>query len=168
MLTRYALGDAPVVTAYTTWTQNVQALLQSLYSDGWRQHGAAVVMPSNVPPSMQQYVGQPAAMFDNDTYTALANGGYLDMTRPQVASTSGKVVFVLAPPDVIAAAPPTMTTAQRIANAAFTAGDVAADAAGLPSLSSIQDFLSSVGKEVVIGVGVAIAVGVVLRRMRKR
>jgi hypothetical protein len=123
-------------------------------------------MPSNVPPLMQPYVGKPAAMYDNDTYVELANTGHIDMTSPQVASNSGKVVFVLAPPAVIAAAPQTMTTAQRVANAVFTTGDIAADAAGLPSLAGVQDFLKGVGREVLIGVAVTAAVAYFLKRKR--
>lgn len=169
MLTRTrGLGDAATVNAYTAWVADVKALLHELYGDAWRLHGGPVVMPSNVPPSMQQYVGQPAAMFDNETYTALANGGYLDMSRPQVASNSGKAVFVLALPGVIAAAPPTMTTTQRIANAVFTTGDVAAEAAGLPSLAGVENFIKGLGKEVLVGVVVAVGVGIALKRMGRR
>lgn len=168
MLTRYArMGDTPT-DAYTTWTAQIKALLQSVYGDQWRAHGAAVVMPSNVPPGMQAYVGQPAAMFDNLTYTTLANAGYIDINSPQVASNSGQVVFVLAPPAVIAAAPQTMTDAQRVANAVFTAGDVAAGAVGLPALADIESFITGLGKEVVIGVAVTVGVGLVLRHMRTR
>lgn len=170
MLVRYrALGDVPTAAtdSYVAWTERVKSLLIDRYGDDWRIHGGPVVMPSNVPPTMQRYVGQPAAMFDNDTYVALGNAGYIDINRPQVASNSGKVVFVLAPPDAIAAAPKTMTAAQRIANTVFTAGDITADAIGLPSLDAIEGAIKGIGREVLIGIGVTIGVALVLKSMRK-
>lgn len=148
------------MSAFTQWVEETKALLQQLHGDDWRVHGGPVVMPSNVPPSMQRYVGQPAAMFDNATYVELANSGLLDMRAPQVASNSGKVVFVLAPAAVIASAPKTMTAVQALANTVFTAGDIAADAVGLPEAF---DFVKSIGKEVLVGVGVALGVALALK-----
>lgn len=162
MLTR--LGATPTASVYAQWTDAVKALLIDRWGDDWRVHGGPSVIPWNVPPLMQQYIGKPAAMFDNQTYVELANGGAIDMNRPQVASNNGKVVFVLAPPAVIAAAPPTMTAAQAAANAIFTYGDMAADAAGLPSLNSIENALKGVGREILVGIGVTLAVAYLLKR----
>lgn len=166
MLTR--LGATPATTSvYAQWTEAVKALLIDRWGDDWRVHGGPSVIPWNVPPLMQAYIGKPAAMFDNVTYTELANSGMIDMKRPQVASNNGRVVFVLAPPAVIAAAPQTMTPVQAAANAIFTAGDIAADAAGLPSLADVSDSLKDIGRQVLIGVGVALGVAFVISRMRK-
>lgn len=167
MLTRYALADTPEVTPFTLWRDAVIAALQDLYGDAWRAHGMATTIPANVPQSMQQYVGQAAAQFDNATYVALANAGRIDMSRPQVASNNGQVVYVLAPPAVVATMPHTMTAVERATNAIFTAADNAADTVGLPSLDGIENFLKGMGREVLIGVGVTLAVALVLNT-RKR
>jgi hypothetical protein len=55
------------------------------------------------------------------------------------ATANNQYIYVLAPDDVAADAPKTMTTIQqRSANAIFTTGDRAADAAGLPSLNAVS------------------------------
>ena len=171
MLTRYrGMGDVFTsqgagTVAYDEWAASVKAALQDLYGDTWQQHGHVATIPDNVPPLMQQYVGQAAAVFDNVTYVELANSGRIDMSRPQVASNNGQVVFVLAPVGAIASQPPTMTLGQRAANAIFTAGDIAADAVGLPSLNKIEDTLKDIGKEIVIGAAVAVGVGLLLKHL---
>src|SRR4051794_31362789 len=113
MLTRYALGETPAVTAFTQWRDAVRAALVSLYGDAWASHGAATTLPANVPDMMRQYIGQPAARLDNATYVALGNAGRIDMSRPQVASNDGRSVYVLAPVAAVAAAPHTMTAFER-------------------------------------------------------
>jgi predicted amino acid dehydrogenase len=152
---------------YDAWVTNTKAPLIDMWGDAWRVHGGAVVMPSNVPPSMQKYAGQPAAMYDNETYVELGNAGWIDMRAPQVASNNGRVVYVLAPPEVIAAAPQTMTNLQRVANAVFTAGDIGADVVGLPSLTGIEDFLKGAGKQILTGAIVAIGVTYLTKRLLK-
>jgi hypothetical protein len=131
-----------------------------------QEGGTATVLPDNVPSSLQRYAGQPAARYSNALYTSLFNAGQIDPNAPQVASNSGQYVYVVAPPDVVAAAPPTMTTLQRAENAIFTAGDVAAGAVGMPSLEGIQNFLKDTGKQILIGVGVALGVAYLVRRRR--
>lgn len=91
------------------------------------------------------YYGRPAAKFTNATYVRAANGHMIDVSTPQQASGSGQYVYVLAPNQVAAAAPPTMNWLQKAANEAFTIGDMGAAAVGLPSLKSIQSFLLNGG-----------------------
>lgn len=170
MLTRhFALGETPPPrNAFDAWTNDVKRLLINEYGDAnWRTHGGPVVMPSNVPPSMQQYVGKPAAVFDNATYVAFGNDGLIDMSRPQVASNSGQYVFVLAPDAAINAAPRTMTATQSLANSLFTHGDQLADAAGLPSLDTLEKGLKGIGKDILIGAIVTVGVAFVVNRVIK-
>ena len=138
---------------FATWAAQVKA-------DG----GVATVLPPSVPDPLQAYVGQPAARYSNALYATLFNAGQIDPSTPQVAAVNGAYVYVLAPFDVATSAPHTMTLAERAENAVFTAGDAAANAAGLPSLADISDFLKDMGKQVVVGVGVTLAIAYFLRR----
>jgi hypothetical protein len=140
---------------YASWTAEVQ-----------RDGGTATVLPSNVPGALQTYAGLPAARYSNALYTSLFNAGQIDPGAPQVASNSGQYVYVVAPSDVIATAPQTMTAVQRAENAIFTGGDIAAGAVGLPSLTGIESFLKDTGKQILIGVGVTLAAAYLLRRRR--
>jgi len=141
---------------YASWLAQVQA-----------QGGAAVTLPSNVPAALQAYVGEPAARYSNAQYAALWNAGRIDYNAPQVAANNGQYIYVVAPASVWAGAPHTMTTGEQLTNAAFTAGDDAADAVGLGgTLAGIQNFLHDVGYQVAVGLAVTVAVAYLLKRKR--
>lgn len=136
---------------YNEWTQAVTDSLVELYGDSWRVHGGPSTLPPNAAVgSLSSFAGQPAARYDNETYTELANAGQIDLTLPQVASPSGNFVYVVAPKldDV----PATMSAWDRFLNAGFTTADRTADAIGLPSLNTLENMLKGAGL-VALGVG---------------
>lgn len=140
---------------YAEWTQAITDTLVALYGDSWRVHGGATTLPSNAAVGpLKPFAGQPAARYDNETYTELANAGQIDMTLPQVASPSGDFVYVVAPglDDV----PATMSAWQRFQNAAFTVGDEAAGAVGLPSLNTLENMLKGAGLVLLLGGGLVV------------
>lgn len=152
------LGNVLTGMSYADWLAYVKAT-----------GGASVALPSNVPPSMQAYVGQPAARYDAATYASLWNAGTLDANAPQVSSNNNAYVYVVAPTSAWADAPHTMTTSEQMENAIFSGADAAASSVGLPSLASIGQFLLGAGREILIGI--AVSAGVVYlgkRLMRKR
>lgn len=146
------LGD----DAYTDWAVAV------------KQSGGAV---SSWPFNTGLYgnlFGRPAARFTKDQYVAASRMKLLDFSLPQQANPTNTLFFVLAPA-AVAASPQahTMTTAERIANAAFTTGDKAADALGLPSLAGIENFLKSLGKDAVVIGGVIVLAWYLLNRRQR-
>lgn len=152
----YRLGDAPPFQSYADWLAWVQSV-----------GGAAVTLPSNVPASLLPYAGQPAARYDNATYTSLFNAGNIDLGAPQVASASGAFVYVVAPQNVWAGAPQLMTAAQALENKIFNGADNLANDLHLPTLKDTEDWLKGIGKEVAIGVAVAVGVALVLKRLTR-
>lgn len=134
---------------YSSWVASVQA-----------EGGTATTLPFDIPFAS---AGVPAARYTNALYASLFNAGQIDPNAPQSAAPNGQYVYVAAPFD-LTNVPPTMTAFQRAENAVFSTGDSAASALGLPSLNSIQDFLTNTGKEILVGVGVAFAVAYLSRR----
>lgn len=101
-----------------------------------------------------QYYGKPCAHFKTQQYVEATKAGDIaasvDLpTQTNLASTD---VYVLAPESAWEGAPHTMTLAERIKNTLLIGGDKVADAAGLPSLAHIEDFLKKAGWVLVIGV----------------
>jgi hypothetical protein len=114
--------------------------------------------------------GRSAAAFPAATYVQLYNGGHLPTDGTQ-ASGNNQTVYVLASAmtgssEVDDTAPHTMTAGESVENATFTALDSGADALGLPSLSGIESFLTGIGRDILVGVAVAVAVAYVARRRR--
>jgi hypothetical protein len=154
--------------AWDDWSASIDAQLQGLYGDSWQTHGAATNLPSSAAVgTMAQYAGRPAARYDVTTYATLFNAGQIDTTAPQVTNPTGSLVYVMAPTSTWATAPHTMTTSESVENAIFTTGDQAAGALGLPSLASIESFLTSIGRDVLIGVAVAVAGAYIIKRLTK-
>lgn len=155
----------------TVLTGPVRTLGSDPYTD-WasivKQLGGTV---SNWPFSTGLYgklYGRPAARFTRDAYVTASRSKLLDFSQPQQANAANTLFYVLAP-SAVAASPiaHTMTTTERLANAAFTAGDSAADKLGLPSLASIENYLKSLGKDaLVIGGIIVLAWYLVNRRQR--
>jgi hypothetical protein len=119
------------VSAFTDWRDDVHAL-----------GGVAVTWPFQ-----GSDYGRPAAKFAGGAYVAAFNGGLLPTGAGTQASADGRTFYVLAEAmtgsdAVDASAPHTMTTWERAKNAAFVTGDEAADAAGLPSLDSIEQTIT--------------------------
>lgn len=120
--------------------------------------------PGGLPVTFQPYAGLPAARYSGTMYAALYNAGQIDPNAPTTSTTGGQYVYVVAPPDVADTAPQTMSVFQSIENTVFGAGDTAAAAVGLPSLTGIEQFLKDTGKEILIGVGVTLAVAYLAHR----
>jgi hypothetical protein len=139
---------------YTDWYNSVKAM-----------NGRVTTWPFQ-----DDYNGQPAAYFSNAVYVQNFNAGLLPTGVGTQSDNAGQGVYVLgtamAGNDVLAGAPATMTTAQQVENAVFTAGDTAAAAAGLPSLSSIESFLTGLGKSALIYGVIAVAGYAYLNRRR--
>ena len=125
-----------------------------------QEGGVATTVPSNVPDSFQQYAGFPAARYSGALYAALANAGQIDATAPTVASNSGAYIYVVAPSDTTGV-PSTMSWFDRMLNTAFSYEDQAQQALGLNALG---DFAKDLGKQILIGAGVAIGVAILLKR----
>lgn len=134
------LGDS--ASAFTRWVDAVKRL-----------GGAAVAWPLK-----DKNAGKPAARFPVAKYVQLFNAKKINATAPQVVK--GAYAWVLAPADAVAAAPHTMTTLERLENAAFTKGDEAADAAHLPSLKDLQKYLI-IGA---VGLGAVLVIPALVRR----
>jgi hypothetical protein len=128
-----------------------------------QEGGTATTIPANVPDDFQQWVGYPAARYSGTMYATLANAGQIDANAPTVASNSGSYVYVVAPQDVWTTAPHTMTTAESIANTVYSYEDQAANAVGLGALG---DFAKDLGKQILIGAGVALGVAILLKRSK--
>ena len=95
--------------------------------------------------------GRPAARYTAQAYASLGNAGKLpDISQPTQATTSNKFIYVLANKLVAGDAPTTMNWVQRAANEAFSVGDSAAAAIGLPSLAAIENFLKGAGEDILI------------------
>lgn len=111
--------------------------------------------------------GRPAARFTRAAYIAASRSRLLDFTAPTQPTTDQSYFYVLASP-AVAASPQahTMTTVEQIENAAFTHGDQAAGALGLPSLASIENFIKSLGKDAAIIGGVIVLAWWMLNRRR--
>lgn len=150
---------------YSEWTDQVTQPLVAMYGDQWRVHGAATTLPLNAAiGDLAPFAGQPAAQYDNATYTALFNAGEIDPNAPTVTAPSGKTVYVVAPK--LEDVPTTMGAWDRFLNAAFTVENKATDALGLPSADTITNFLKDMGKQILIGAGVTLGVAYLLRRRR--
>jgi hypothetical protein len=99
--------------------------------------------------------GRPAARYTTQQYASLANAGRLpDVTQPMETTANNQYIYVVANKGVADDAPATMNWIQRAANEAFSAGDAAAAAVGLPSLNAIENFLKSAGEDILILVAV--------------
>jgi hypothetical protein len=131
---------------YATW-----------YADTKKAGGVPVAWPfsSGI---YGQYYGKPAAKFSALSYVNAANAGAIVNTTPTQTDRTSSVVYVLAPQSAWAGAPKTNTAAGSFWNWAFTRGDQAADAVGLPSLKDIKGFIKSLGKDALL-IGGVIAVG---------
>ena len=136
---------------YATWVAQIQA-----------EGGTATALPFDLPFAPKGVV---AARYPVVLYVQLFNAGQIDPNAPQATTANGQYVYVAAPAD-LTNVPATMTLLQRIENTVFTEGDAAAGAVGLPSLDSIQNFLKDTGKQILIGVGVTLAVAYLIRRKR--
>lgn len=146
------LGDDP----YTDWAIVVKQLGGSVSSWPFRTGLYAGLY------------GRPAARFTRDAYVTASRSKLLDFSQPQQANPTNTLFFVLAPA-AVAASPQahTMTATERLANAAFTTGDKAADALGLPSLKGIEDFLKSLGRDAVVIGGVIVLAWYLLNRRQR-
>lgn len=125
-----------------------------------QEGGVATTVPSNVPDSFQQYAGFPAARYSGALYASLVSAGQIDPNAPTVASNSGAYIYVVAPSDTTDV-PHTMTWYESLANTLYSYEDQAQQALGLNALG---DFAKDVGKQILIGAGVAIGVAILLRR----
>jgi hypothetical protein len=119
------------MSAFTDWRDDVHAL-----------GGVATTWPF-----AGNDFGRPAARLSAAAYIAAFNGGLLPTGEGTQASANGQTFYVLAAAmtgsdAVDGSAPHTMGVVERATNAAFTAGDVAAGAAGLPSLKDLQDSIT--------------------------
>lgn len=157
------------MSAYSDWTQDVQAKMTSL---GYPAYGssdwACTTMPVN---ANSGHAGEPALRLSAQAYTTAYNAQLLPDGGTFMAP-SGDSFYVLASAmtgnqDVVYSAPHTMTATERAANALFTGMDSTANVLGLPSLGSISGFLSNIGTQVVTGVLVAVGVGVLLKSRRR-
>jgi hypothetical protein len=126
--------DSAVGAAYTDWVAVVK-----------EAGGRATAWPFGTG-IYGKYYGRPAAQFTGQGYADAANRG--DISPAAIAQTTpdNQYVYVLAPDDVAAAAPKTMTTLQRVANAVFTTGDRVADAL---SLNSMHHAIEATGKALI-------------------
>lgn len=116
------------------------------------QGGAAVVWPFR-DGVYGKYLGQPAARYDGPTLARLANSGAISTALPEQATPDNAWFYVLAPPDVVADAPHTMTVWDRTLNATLTTADKTAAALGLPSLAGLEHVILGV-----VGVAAALVV----------
>lgn len=113
---------------FTAWSNDVSA-------DG----GVATAWPFQ-----DQYYGMWGARYSNQQYGTLYNQGLIDTAAPQQQENNKQYIIVLAPPEVQADSPQTMTLWQKFLNAGFTWGDQAADAVGLPSLKTLGNIASGI------------------------
>ena len=125
-----------------------------------QEGGVVTTIPANVPDAFQQYVGFPAARYSGTMYATLTNAGQINPNAPAVASNSGAYIYVVAPSDTTDV-PHTMTWFESLQNTAFTYEDQAQQALGLNALG---DFAKDLGKQILIGAGVAIGVAILLKR----
>lgn len=158
------LGEVPTFAAASSGGQSYQ----EWYAAVKRLGGAPVTLPDNVPDMMRQYSGRPAARYDAATYANLFNAGQIDANTPQVMSNTNAYAYVVAPPSAWQGAPQLMTRLQQIENAVFTGGDIAADAIGLPSLNSIENFLKGAGRDILVGIAVTAGVSLLVKKFMKR
>lgn len=142
--------DSNLGDAYSDWAAFTQGL-----------GGVATAWPFNTG-IYGKYYGLSAARFTAQSYGTLANAGRIDVTQPTQSTANGQYIYVLAPGSVQEASPKTMTLWQRIQNAAFAGGDVAASKLGLPSLGGIETALKS--SLVTLGVGAAVVAFLLFRR----
>jgi hypothetical protein len=105
-----------------------------------------------------------AARYPAATYAAGANAGQIDTTQPTQTTADSSYVYVLAPDSVQKAAPQTMSLWQSLQNTVFTRGDQAANAVGLPSLTSIENMLK--GGLGLVAVAAIVGGAILLRRRR--
>lgn len=155
------------MNAYDQWLANLRAVMSGL---GFRSiadpRWAAAWWPFQ-----DDHFGEPAARFSPDAYVTVYNSGNLPSGEGTQENKAGTWIYVLASAmtgndDVVRDAPThTMTLTERAANAVFTAGDVAAEATGLPSLSSIESGLKTAGY-VVVGLAALAAYAMFFRRGR--
>ena len=146
-----SLGDdSDLGDAYSDWASYTQGA-----------GGVATTWPFNTG-IYGKYYGLSAARYTGAGYAAGANAGKIDTSVPTQSTANGQYIYVLASADVQQASPRTMTLWQRIQNAAFTGGDVAASKLGLPSLSGIETALKS--SLVTLGVGAAVVAFLLFRR----
>lgn len=136
------------------------AQFQSAVADQRAYFGAGLsvvetVIPSNVPSTFADYVGVPAARYDNATFTAAYNAGLMPYDAPMIASNTGAYVYVVAPETAWDGAPKNRLSflEQQEVNF-FNAFDATSDALGLPS----GDTVLKVIKDVAVGVAVTLAV----------
>lgn len=139
---------------YATW-----------YADTKRAGGVPVSWPFSSG-MYAQYYGRPAAKFSAVGYSQAANAGAIVASTPTQTDGKSTVVYVLAPSSAWKGAPQTMGKGQSFLNALFTTGDRAADAAGLPSLVSVENFLKSLGKDALLIVAVGGVAWYLLNRKR--
>lgn len=113
------------------------------------------------------YAGQPAARYSTPAYAKAYGAGQIDPRAPQQTTTqfttegNAAWVYVLAPADVRALAPESMTWAQRLEYHAILAADRTAETLGLPSLAGLERVI--VGGLAVLA---AIAVAAMLPHLR--
>lgn len=103
------------------------------------------------------YYGQPAARWDIARYVELFGSDVIDPNAVQQTTLDNSYAYVLAPEGTSAGAPHTMTAFEEAQNTAFTALDAGAGLLGLPSLSSVSNFLKATG-----WIGLALGLGVAL------
>ena len=125
-----------------------------------QEGGVVTTIPANVPDAFQQYVGFPAARYSGAMYATLANAGQIDPNAPTVASNSGAYIYVVAPSDTTGV-PSTMSWFDSMLNTAYTYEDKAQESLGLNALG---DFAKDLGKQILIGAGVAVGVAILLKR----
>lgn len=82
------IGDVTATTAYTQWAAQVKA-----------NGGVATNWPFS-----DQYLGQPAARYDNATFYLLFDASQIDPSALYEATADASYVYVLAPPSVTQAA----------------------------------------------------------------
>lgn len=124
----------------------------AIWRDDVKTHGGVVTQwPFSTGPYAQHY-GKAAAQFTASNYTLAVNGGDVaaSVDLPTQSNLASSYVYVLAPDSAQKNAPKTMTLAERVQNALFSTGDKVADAAGLPTLAHIEDFLKRAGWVLVI------------------
>lgn len=96
--------------------------------------------------------GAPAARFTSDLYAQAQLGGVLSGHETSEPTSNGDYIYVLFAD--VTGQPHVMTSFESAENAVFTAGDDAADALGLPSLTGLESALTTalwVGGVVVVG-----------------
>jgi hypothetical protein len=165
-----SMSRAPGGIGYTDW---VDMCAQFTQSYGLSMDQSAVV---TWPFQGSGHWGEPALRLpmisgiDSALYSFVLaqTGSELQQDDVRLAN-SGQYLYVLAQGmtngmGVVSTAPQTMTETQRLANAAFSVADQAADAVGLPSLQGVEDFLKGVGRDLAVGVGVTVLVAYILRK----